>query len=224
MNPLKSLKLPLQAIFPDYSAAAAQTGTHARDAAGFVQAAIKAPDKETRLDNTLRAHNSFDHAITASEKLPLAQILPPVKGYYDGYAAAKGAVTAIIASGAIAGARQRVGKQEMLAARHEFRAGVTTYNAEGKSKYGRYKAADWMNASVEDAGTGLLMLRDNPIGVPLMVGLLDAQKTMQHRKPLNALKVKLVDEMFARATAGFDQTIARLQAAGAAAAPRAATR
>ena len=203
---------PIRVIFPSYTAAVAQTRVHGESGVQFVQKAAKAPDNALRLDNAARALNSFDHAITSTEKLPLQKLLPDLATYRLGYKVAKSAVTLLVSSGAIPGARERVGKQELLAVGEQLHRGVDFYTGD-TSRYGRYRALDDVNAALEDAKAGIVMLRKPQLAAPLLKGLTDVGRAIGSRKPVSADQVSAIDKLLSQATTLLDSQIASAHAA-----------
>jgi hypothetical protein len=199
MNPVKS-------VFPKYSAAVVQVKTHGADATQFAKEAYQAPDLGARLDGTLRAFNSFDHALTASKELPVDFLVPGLGGYRAGYEAARAAAALLISTGAIPGARERVGRQELTAAREELFRGVG--NAAGDtSRFGRYRSLDFLDASISDAAEGLLMLRKPTLAGPLLDGLRDVRNDVSRKVSITPERLGQLNSLFDRAGAEYDELI-----------------
>lgn len=201
---------PIQKAFPKYTAASAQVRAHGADAARYARQIRSAPTNPERLDAAVRSYNSFDHSITASQQLPLRRVWRGADSYYKGYQTAKLAAHLLIGSGAIPGARERVGRQELLAAREYFHSGVDGYRADD-SRHGRYRALDWTNASIEDATNGLLMLRNKDVARPLMSGLLQTRAAIVARGRISDETVRQVDDAFDRAGSELERLIAQAE-------------
>lgn len=199
---------PVQVLFPKYAAAAMQVGNHGAQAYIHASHAVKAPAPAQKLDAVVRAGDSFDHSITASRRLPLGLVVGGTKKYYAGYAAAKAATTLLVGSGLIPGARERVGRQEITAAREHFFDGVATYANEGRTRYGRALAKDWMGSSIEDAGDGLFMLRRPDLAKPLLQGLFATSATIDRKREIDKGQVSQIDSLFKQALGAYDQLIA----------------
>jgi hypothetical protein len=191
---------PIRFVFPSYTAAVAQTRAHGEDGFAFARRAYQSPELAKRLDDASRAVNSFDHSISATEKLPLSKVVPNLATYRAGYKSAKLAVNLLVGSGLIPGARQRVGKQELFAVRDEVNAGLSALTAD-KSRYGRYRALDWIDASIEDAGTGVLMLRKPTLALPLLNGLKDVRNSVSRAALPKAETLKQINDALDAATA-----------------------
>lgn len=205
--------MPLvQTLFPRYSAAATQVTTHAEHGLAFAVQAAKAPDTATRLDAAVRAARALDHAVTSATQLPLRRMVPGYDRYRAGYEAAKLVVNVIIASGVVPGARQRVGRQDILGAQDEFHRAIDTYST-SRSRYERYLALDWMRCAQEDATTGVAMLRNRDVALPLLRGLQETGRLMVARRPVPAEQVRAIDELLRRAAGALDAEIAAADAA-----------
>lgn len=195
-------------LFPAWSAAATLVREHGGDALQFALAAKKAPDPGTRLDAAIRAMTSFDHAIDSSRKLPVQWFIGGAGAYYRGYAAAKQAVTLLIASGVVPGARLRVGRQSLAAAKDAFLAGVDVARAD-RSRFGRHLASGWLEATAEDALAGAAMLRPGAdVARALLSGIGVVRATVARRQPLDESLVRTVTELFDRAGSQLDHAIA----------------
>lgn len=207
---------PVTKILPKYTAALSQAKTHGADGSGFARDAYNAPDDGMRLDAALRSYNSFDHALTASDDLPIELLVPGLPKYRAGYEAAKTAAELLIASGAVPGARERVGRQEILAARELMHRGVDRWTAD-RSRYSAYRTLDDLDASLEDAGNGLLMLRQPVLAVPLMRGLKDVRAAVASNKTVAPERVQELDTLFGKVSAKFDALVAAADQTGDAA-------
>jgi hypothetical protein len=203
---------PIRFVFPGYASAFDQTRIHGTDGVNFVHKAVQAPDNGARLDAAVRALNGFDHAITTSSKLPLQKVIPDLAVYRMGYKAAKTAVELLVRSGVIPGARERVGKQELLAAGAELHRGIDYYRTDD-SRYGRYRALNDVSAAIEDAKYGLSALRKPDIATPLLKGLSSVGSAISAKKPVSAELVSSIDKLLAQATGELDRQIAAAKAA-----------
>jgi hypothetical protein len=200
---------PVQTLFPGWAAAANQTKLHGTEAFAFARQALDTPDPAAKLDLAVRAYNSFDHAITASRRLPMGWLTGGDVGkYYLGYDAAKTAATLLIGSGVIPGARELMGKSEITAAREYFHRSVDGYASGGTSRYNRALSNDFLNASIEDATNGLFMLRGSDVAQPLLSSLAGTRAAIAARRQLDAGQIKQIDELFARAGSTLDAAVA----------------
>ena len=195
-------------VFPKYAAASVQMGVHAAQAANFAKAAAQAPALGERLDNAVRASNSFDHAITASKELPVRRLVPNAGKYYAGYQATKAVVGLIVGSGLVPGAAARVGRNEIAAARDEYTTGVSSYQASHGTRFERFRALDWMNAALEDASQGVRMLKADDIARPLLQGIDRTRSDIRSKRELDPAQVRAVQDLLGRATTAFDAIIA----------------
>ena len=202
----------IQRVFPKYSAAAAQATQHAAQAAGFVKAAATAPNAGERLDNAVRAANSFDHAVEATRELPLQRLVPHAGQYAAGYQAAKVVVGLIVRSGIVPGAATRVGRNEVAAARDEFAAGIDRYRAANNSRYDRFRAINWISSAMEDAAQGVSMLHKDELSRPLMQGMRQTRTDMARDRDLSDATIRTVQDLFTKATSAFDVLLAQAEA------------
>lgn len=200
-------------VFPAWSAAASLVRDNGVDAAGWATKAVKEKQLGTRLDYAVRTMTSLDHAIDASRQLPVSWLVGGVGAYYRGYETAKQAVTLIIASGVVPGAREKVGLQTLLASKDEFLRGVGS-SAADHSRFGAHLANGWVSSSVEDALTGLVMLRDQTVARPLVSGLEQVRQAVAKRLPVDPALVATITSLFNRATGGLEQQIGRHASGG----------
>jgi hypothetical protein len=211
-----------KSLFPAYAAAAVQLKGHGVDAVHHVQDATHTADMSARLDASVRAFTSLDHAIDNVNKLPVDWFVPNAGKYIAGYQAAKTAVTILIATGVIPGARERVGKQQILAASDYFKNGVTAALTDS-SKYGAKLASGFLDSTIEDATAGVAMLRP---GTPIIQELLTSLKTIRtaadSRKPIDPSLVNRVNAIFTDAASQLDQRIAAATATAPTLSPKAA--
>lgn len=210
----RSIVLPINPV-PRYRALVAQLGVHGRDAATATAEAVRPglPAGE-RLDALVRARDAFDHGIDDSSKLPLARHL--FKEFYAGYHTADRAIDVLIASGAIPGARQRVGRQELLEGQRHFHSGVDLYRADAGNTVSKLRSVDFLDHSFGDAAAGLVMLRKPVLAWQLLRGIDSTRDAMRGGRELNDGTVRRVDELFGRAADGLQQKIdaAEQRAAG----------
>jgi hypothetical protein len=178
------------------------------DAVRYSTAAMRAPDTTARLDAALRAMTSFDHALDSARELPVQWLVPGIGKYLRGYEAAKQAVSLLVASGVIPGARERVGRQTVLAAREYFASGARVGSAD-RSRFGGHVAKGWLSASLEDASSGVLMLRpDMNTARTLLSGIEQARNSAARRKGVDESLARMVDSIFGQLTSTFDERIA----------------
>jgi hypothetical protein len=155
---------------------------------------------------------SFDHAIDNTRKLPVQWFLRSAPLYYRGYEAAKMAVNLLVASGLIPGARERVGRQSLLAAKDTFLAGVNVALAD-RSRYGTHLASGWLEATAEDALTGAGMLHPgDETGRALLAGINQVRGAVLAKRPLDPTVVKSVTDLFDRAGSQLDAAISASEA------------
>lgn len=198
-------------VLPGWSAATVLVKEHGAAAAGHAVDAIKAPTLAKRLEDSVRALASFDHAIDNVDKLPVKWFVPNMGTYLNGYAAAKQAVTLLVASGLVPGARERVGRQMIGAAVDTFRAGLDVAGSD-TSRYGRKLATGWLDATIEDATAGALMLRDAD-GLELLRGLGSIRTAAAKRHAIDPTLVRRIEDLFSDATKELDSRIAELDVA-----------
>lgn len=193
-------------IFPKYTAAGAQVAAHGQDAWNAVSVARSATDTPSRLDAALHATNAFDHAVTSSQDLPLGRIMPGVGKYYVGYEAAKAAVTVIIATGIVPGAREHVGKADVVDSQAEFHKALDA--SVNTTRFGRYRTGDWMRDAQADAATGIGLLQRADLQKPLLGELSSAAQLMHDRKTVPSAAVASLDKLYASAQTAFETQIA----------------
>lgn len=199
-------------LFPSWSAALTLVANHGVDAAGHTQAAIKADSGSERLDHAVRAVTSFDHAVDNTQKLPVDWIVPGASTYLRGYAAAKAAVDLLVGTGVIPGARERVGLQNLLAARDAFVQGVNVSRADA-SRFGRKLAGGWLEATAEDAVNGVRML-EPAAGRALLQGIGLVQQMVRSGKQIDQGIVRQVNDAFASASSQLSAAIEQAAATG----------
>lgn len=204
----------IERVFPKYTAAAAQAAQHATQATAFVKAAVTAPNAGERLDNAVRAANSFDHAVTAANDLPLHRIVPRAGQYAAGYQAAKAVVNLIVGSGIVPGAATRVGRNEIAAARDEYAAGIERYTAANDTRYDRFRAVDWVRSALEDAAQGVRMLRRDDLSRPLLRGITQTRTDMTRHQDLSDANIRQVQDLLNQATTAFDALLAQAEHSG----------
>ncbi len=209
-------------IFPKSSAGAVQMSAHGSDAFRFGKLAVGAGDAATRLTHLVRATNSFDHAVTASKEVPVRWLLPSVNKYYRGYQIAKTAVELLVSSGAIPGARDRVGHTETTAAKEEFGLAVAAARTLGTTRFARYRALDWMRSSLSDAAEGLTMLRKVELGREVMKALNATGDAIWKKRALDDAEVARINKLFDSATGALSEQIAGAELAAAGSRPTAA--
>ncbi|MCW2921063.1 MAG: hypothetical protein JWL76_937 [Thermoleophilia bacterium] len=196
-------------LFPSWAAAVTLVKEHGVGAALHAQAAIKAGDGATRLDEAVLAMTNFDHAIDNTRKLPVQWFVPKAGMYYRGYEAAKQAVTLLVGSGLIPGAKERVGGQSLVAAKDAFVAGVAaSRNADGR--FGQHLAAGWLEATAEDAITGVRLLEPT-VGRELLAGINQVRAAVAQRRPLDEALVRTVGDLFDRAGSDLADLVQRAQ-------------
>jgi hypothetical protein len=196
-----------QTLFPSWAASLTLVKDHGTEAASHAAAAIKAGTGTARLDAAVRAMTSFDHAIDNTRKLPVQWFLRSAPVYYRGYEAAKQAVTLLVASGLIPGARERVGRQSLLAAKDTFLAGVDVARTQ-RSRFGTHLASGWLEATAEDALAGASMLRPgDDSGRALLGGINLVRSAVLAKRPLDEMLVRNVTDMFDRVGSTLDAAI-----------------
>lgn len=197
-------------LFPSWSAAVTLVTEHGIGAATHARQAIQAGDGASRLDHAVRAMTDFDHAIDNTRKLPVDWFVPRAKLYYRGYEAAKQAVSLLVGSGLIPGAKERVGRQSLGAAKETFLAGVDAQRTE-RGRYGMHLAAGWLEATAEDAIEAVRLLDSGVIGRELLAGINQVRTAVLQRRPLDAGLVRTVGELFDRAGAELDRKVETAQ-------------
>lgn len=199
-------------VFPGWTAAATLVKDNGTDAVGFATDAIHAGDWGERLDAVVRTTTSLDHALDNAAKLPVDRLVKDFGLYKLGFDAAKLAVTQIVASGIVPGAKERVGRGSLLAAQDAFRSGIVV-NATDTSRFGVRLAGGWMEAVLEDAATGAAMLRPGTTtGRELLAELSRARASVAKAAPVDGALVAAIDALFAKATGELDQRIAEATA------------
>lgn len=185
-------------VFPAWAASVTLVKEHGTEAVQHATAAIKAGDGATRLDSAVRAMTSFDHAVDNTRKLPVSWFVKSAPLYYRGYEAAKQAVLLLVGSGLIPNAKQRVGRQTLLAASDAFQAGVEIARS-NSTRFGGRLAAGWLEATAEDALTGVAMLQQGDLGRSLLAGIAQVRGAVERRRPLDERLVTDVTKLFAAA-------------------------
>ena len=209
-------------LFPAYAAAAVQLKDHGTAAVQHVQSAVRTTDMSKRLDESVRAFTSLDHSIDNVAKLPVEWLVPNAKKYLAGYDAAKMAATIIIATGVIPGARERVGRQQILAAAEYFNNGIRT-SLTDTTKYGAKLATGWIDSTIEDATAGVAMLRPGlPVIAELISGLQLVREATENRKHINQSLITRINGIFDDAAKQLDKRIAMAEATAPALSPAAA--
>ncbi len=198
-------------LFPSWAAAVTLVKEHGVDAALHARAAVKAGDGGTRLDEAVLAMTNFDHAIDNTRKLPVQWFVPKAGMYYRGYEAAKQAVTLLVGSGLIPGAKERVGGQSLVAAKDAFMEGVAAARTTG-GRFGTHLAAGWLEATAEDALTGVRLL-DPTTGRELLAGINQVRAAVAQRRPLDEALVKTVGDLFDRAGSELADLVQQAQSA-----------
>ena len=193
-------------LFPSWSAAVTLVKDHGIGAATHARQAIQAGDGASRLDHAVRAMTDFDHAIDNTRKLPVDWFVPRAKLYYRGYEAAKQAVSLLVDSGLIPGAKERVGRQSLNAAKETFLAGIDAQRSE-RGRYGMHLAAGWLEATAEDAIEAVRLLESGVVGRELLAGINQVRTAVLQRRPLDAGLVRTVGDLFDRAGAELDRKV-----------------
>ncbi len=193
-----------QNLVPSVFAAGVLIKDHSVAAAAHAAAAVKATDGANRLDEAVRSMLSFDHAIDNTRKLPVDIVWPSIRKYYAGYDAAKQAVMMLVQSGVVPGARDIVGRTSLQAAKEAFSSSVqAAYTQTGDFR--RFLADGWLDATIEDAINGTMMLDSGNAGRDLMGGIGQVRDALRRNAPLDPNLVHGVEQMF-------DRLGARLQA------------
>lgn len=196
-------------LFPTWAAAGTLVKDHGIAAVGHARDAIRADTGAARLDHAVLAMTSFDHAIDNTRKLPVTWFVGGIGRYYRGYEAAKQAVTLLVASGVVPAAKERVGRQSLIAAKGAFLSGVEVAGAD-TSRFGRAYAGGWLEATAEDAVTGALMLpKGSQTGRALLASINQVRAAVDARRPLDPALVKTVSDLFDRAGSEIALQIAR---------------
>ena len=198
-------------LFPSWAAAVTLVKEHGVGAALHAKAAIQAGDGSTRLDHAVLAMTNFDHAIDNSRKLPVQWFVPRAGVYYRGYEAAKQAVSLLVGSGLIPGAKERVGGQSLVAAKETFLAGVAASRNE-RGRFGVHLATGWLEATAEDAITGVRMLETGQTGRELLAGINQVRAAVSQRRPLDEALVRTVGDLFDRAGSELAELVQQAQA------------
>lgn len=185
-------------LFPAWTAALTLVKEHGTSAVDHAAQAVRAGDGASRLDHAVRAMTSFDHAIDNTGKLPVQWFVRRAPAYLRGYEIAKQAVDLLVGSGLIPGAKERVGRQSLLAARETFQAGVEVARAD-RSRFGGLLASGWLEATVEDAAAAALLLQSGDTGRSLLAGINQVRDAALRRKGLDEGVVSAVGRLFDRA-------------------------
>lgn len=185
-------------MFPSWTAAVTLIKDHGTAAAGHAAAAVRAGDGSTRLDHAVRALTSFDHAIDNTRKLPVDWFVRGVDKYYRGYEVARQAVNLLVGSGLIPGARERVGRVSLQAAKDAFVAGVDVARTE-RGRFGRSLAGGWLEATAEDTVNGVALLGTTDTGRALLAGVNQVRAAVARGTALDAGLVQSVGALFDRA-------------------------
>jgi hypothetical protein len=185
-------------MFPSWTAAVTLVKDHGTSAVTHATAAIRAGTGSERLDHAVRAMTSFDHAISNTQKLPVKWFVPDANRYYRGYAAARQAVDLLVGSGLIPGAKERVGRQSLLAARDAFMAGVEVARAE-KGRFRTHLAGGWLEATMQDALSAVKLLQTGDNGRALLAGISQVRAAVADRRALDEQLVTQVGQLFDRA-------------------------
>jgi hypothetical protein len=201
-------------VFPSWTAAVTLVKEHGTSAVQHAAAAVRAGDGGTRLDEAVRAMTSFDHSVDNARKLPVQLLVRSAGKYFRGYEIARQAVNLLVASGLIPGAKERVGRQSLVAAKETFLAGVDAA-ATTRGRYRRYLSDGWLQATSEDALSGVALLGTGAgVGRDLLAGIAQVRGAVQRGAVVDPRLAQAVGALFDQAGA---QLLAREQAAGAAA-------
>jgi hypothetical protein len=196
-------------LFPAWAAAGTLVKDHGVDAYTHARDAVKADTGSARLDHAVLAMTSFDHAIDNTRKLPVSWFVGGIGKYYRGYEAAKQAVTLLVASGLVPAAKEKVGRQSLIAAKDAFLSGVEVAGAD-RSRFGRAYAGGWLEATAEDALTGAMMLpKGSETGRALLAGINQVRSAVDAKRALDPALVKTVSDLFDRAGSEIALLIAR---------------
>lgn len=196
-------------LFPSYAASLTLVQAHGGDAVGHATDAIRAGSGAERLDSAVRAMTSFDHAVDNTRKLPVQWFVPRAPLYYRGYEAAKQAVALLVGSGMIPGAKERVGRQSFIAGKESFIEGVAT-GRNDRSRYGVHLASGWLEATAEDALTGVSMLpKGSETGRSLLAGINVIRAQVAQKRPVDEATARSVSALFDRASSELALLIAR---------------
>lgn len=199
-------------MFPAWTAALTLVKDHGIDAAMSAKNAATTGDVSARLDNAVLALTSFDHAIDNTRKLPVQWVIPRAEVYFRGYDAAKQAVTLLVTSGAIPGAKEKLGRQSLVAARDTFLAGAAASQSE-TGAYAKHLAGGWLEATAEDALTAVKLLgTGSNTGRDLLAGINQARLAVDKGR-LDQSLVNAVTILFDRAGAELGQVVAKASAA-----------
>ncbi|MCW2949685.1 MAG: hypothetical protein JWN41_698 [Thermoleophilia bacterium] len=188
-----------KSLFPKWSAETALTGMHGQAAYTHVVDAVHSANASDRLDASLRAYTSFDHALDNARKLPLTWAIRNIDSYLDGYDVARMVMLQLANADVVPGAREHIGSQTMHAGRGSFGRAIDARQSD-PTKYGNYLAAGWLEAAAEDAANGAALLRTSSnVGTQLLAGIHQVQLAVAHSAPLDAALVQQVGELFAQA-------------------------
>lgn len=195
-------------LFPSWAASLTLVKDHGTSAYQHASDAVRADTAALRLDHAVRAMTSFDHAIDNTRKLPVQWFVKGAPVYYRGYEAAKQAVTLLVASGLIPGAKERVGRQSLLAAKDAFLAGVDVARGD-RSRFGRHLSDGWIEATLEDTLMGAMMLKNGDTSRALLAGVSQVRTAIAQKRPVDEALVKTVSDLFDRATSQLALAVAR---------------
>ncbi len=182
-------------LFPSWAASVTLVKEHGTSAVSHASAAVRAGDGASRLDHAVRAMTSFDHAIDNTSRLPVQWLVRKAPAYFRGYEIAKQAVVLLVGSGLIPGAKERVGRQTLEAARETFMAGVDASRTE-RGRYGRHLAGGWLAATAEDAVTAVQMLESGDAGRTLLAGINQVRAAVKRGTQLDDRLVRDVTVAF----------------------------
>ncbi|MCW2959644.1 MAG: hypothetical protein JWM25_1696 [Thermoleophilia bacterium] len=175
-----------QKLFPKYTAALQLVKDHGVDGSQHAMRAAKGTTGGARLDAAIRAMTSFDHALDNAGKLPLSIFVPDAARFLSGYDAAKAAVMLLVSTGVVPGAREYLGRSTLQAARTELDEALRT-NVADRSKFGARVSAGWLEATSEDAATGVVMLQRSPeLGRTLLSGIDQARRAALAGRTIDA--------------------------------------
>ena len=183
-------------VFPGWSSSLQLVREHGVDAAGHAAGVVKAPDLGARLDGAVRALSSFDHALTSARQLPVTWFVRGLGTYLTGYDAAKLAVELLVGSGLVPGARERVGRQELIAGREYLDTGVGVAR-EQQSRFGRALAGGWLSAAGEDTAVGAGMIaRGTDTARALVDGVRTVQAAVRGKRPVDPQLITRLHGMY----------------------------
>jgi hypothetical protein len=201
-------------VFPKYRATFAQVGAHGVTGSDNLKGAWKTKGSE-RLDYLAKASDNLDHAISDSKRLPFTN--GQFGKFYRDYSIARTGVNVLVGSGLIPGAKERLGREEVLEAQNHLHDGFALYAADGDDKIQRYRSVDWLSHSIEDSRNALKFLDQKELSKPLLSGLSGVQKNMSKHKEVGEADVKQLDDLFAKMTTNFDLSIQAAEQAALAA-------